>query len=58
MSHVRCFRWLGGVPELVFQTSEKRTSRACRYDPDVIRTISRCLSIICGSDTARPRNKR
>lgn len=35
-SHVRCFAFLGGVPEaLVPDNLKSAVSRACRYDPDI-----------------------
>ena len=44
MSHVRCFQWLGGVPELVVPDNLKSaTSRACKYDPDVNPTYQQML---------------
>ncbi|AVL16943.1 Transposase for insertion sequences IS1326/IS1353 [Enterobacter hormaechei] len=44
MSHVRCFRWLDGVPELVVPDNLKSaTSRACKYDPDVNPTYQQML---------------
>lgn len=44
MSHVRCFQWLGGVPELVVPDNlESATSRACKYDPDVNPTYQQML---------------
>lgn len=44
MSHVRCFQWLGGVPELVVPDNLKSaTSRACKYDPDVNPTYPQML---------------
>ncbi|EHJ6763780.1 IS21-like element ISEc12 family transposase, partial [Escherichia coli] len=43
-SHVRCFQWLGGVPELVVPDNLKSaTSRACKYDPDVNPTYQQML---------------
>ncbi|WDE07712.1 IS21 family transposase [Thalassomonas viridans] len=36
MSHVRCFGFLGGVPELVIPDNLKSgVSKACRYEPDL-----------------------
>ena len=36
MSHVRCFEFLGGVPELVIPDNLKSgVTRACRYEPDL-----------------------
>lgn len=36
MSHVRCFEFLGGVPDLLIPDSLKSvTTRACKYDPDL-----------------------
>lgn len=44
MSHVRCFQWLGGTPELVVPDNLKSaTSRACKYDPDVNPTYQQML---------------
>ncbi len=44
MSHVRCFQWLGGVPELVVPDNLKSaTSGACKYDPDVNPTYQQML---------------
>ncbi len=44
MSHVLCFQWLGGVPELVVPDNLKSaTSRACKYDPDVNPTYQQML---------------
>lgn len=44
MSHVRCFQWLGGVPELVVPDNLKSaTSRACKYDPDINPTYQQML---------------
>ncbi len=44
MSHVRCFQWLGGVPELVVPDNLKSaTSRACKCDPDVNPTYQQML---------------
>ncbi|WP_111979360.1 IS21 family transposase [Algibacillus agarilyticus] len=36
MSHVRCFEFLGGVPELVIPDNLKSgVTKACRYEPDL-----------------------
>ena len=36
MSHVRCFDYLGGVPELVIPDNLKSAvTKACRYEPDL-----------------------
>ncbi len=36
MSHVRCFKFLGGVPELVIPDNLKSAvTKACRYEPDL-----------------------
>lgn len=36
MSHVRCFEFLGGVPELVIPDNLKSAvTKACRYEPDL-----------------------
>lgn len=36
MSHVRCFEFLGGVPDLLIPDNLKSaTTRACKYDPDL-----------------------
>lgn len=36
MSHVRCFEFLGGVPELIIPDNLKSgVTRACRYEPDL-----------------------
>lgn len=36
MSHVRCFEFLGGVPELIIPDNLKSAvTRACRYEPDL-----------------------
>lgn len=45
MSHVRCFQWLGGVPELIVPDNLKSAtlSRACKYDPDVNLTCQQML---------------
>lgn len=44
MSHVRCFQWLDGVPELIVPDNLKSaTSRACKYDPDVNPTYQQML---------------
>ena len=44
MSHVRCFQWLGGVPELVVPDNLKSaTSGACGHDPDVNPTYQQML---------------
>ncbi|VCZ14259.1 Putative transposase (identified by ISEscan HMM) [Escherichia coli] len=44
MSHVRCFQWLGGVPELVVPDNLKSaTSVACKHDPDVNPTYQQML---------------
>ncbi|VEW01773.1 transposase (fragment) [Escherichia coli] len=44
MRHVRCFQWLGGVPELVVPDNLKSaTPRACKYDPDVNPTYQQML---------------
>ena len=36
MSHVRCFEFLGGVPELIIPDNLKSgVTKACRYEPDL-----------------------
>lgn len=47
MSHVRCFQWLGGVPELVVPDNLKSaTSWACKYDPDVNPTLCKVFQLL------------
>lgn len=45
MSHVRCFEFLGGVPDLLIPDNLKSaTTRACKYDPDLNPTYQQMAS--------------
>lgn len=45
MSHVRCFDYLEGPPEIVVPDNLKSsTTRACRYDPDINPTYQQMLA--------------
>ncbi|MGR5165483.1 IS21 family transposase [Vibrio owensii] len=45
MSHVRCFDFLEGTPEIVVPDNLKSsTTRACRYDPDINPTYQQMLA--------------
>lgn len=45
MSHVRCFGYLEGTPEIVVPDNLKSsTTRACRYDPDINPTYQQMLA--------------
>lgn len=45
MSHVRCFDYLGGTPEIVVPDNLKSsTTKACRYDPDINPTYQQMLA--------------
>ena len=43
MSHVRCFQWLGGVPELVVPDNLKSATSGHGHDPDVNPTYQQML---------------
>ena len=45
MSHVRCFEFLGGVPDLlILDNLKSATTRACKYDPDLNPTYQQMAS--------------
>ncbi len=46
MSHVRCFKFLGGVPELVIPDNLKSAvTKACRYEPDLSPTYQQLAEV-------------
>ncbi len=61
-AHVRLFRFLGGVPEVVVPDNlRSAVSRACRYDPDTNPTYDDLAShydvAVIPARTGRPRDK-
>ena len=46
MSHVRAFRFFGGVPDLLVPDNLKSaTTRACKYDPDLNPTYQQMAAV-------------
>jgi transposase len=62
MSHARCFKFMGGVPELIIPDNLKSgVTKACRYDPDLNPTYQQLAShyntVIVPARPYKPKDK-